>query len=85
VKDRNREKLDQAVRHGKVALLLESQVREIRAGAVALERQGRVETRPADFVIVRIGGEAPYPFLERIGVRIVRKEIALAETPAAVG
>ena len=33
------------------------------------------------FVVVRIGGEAPYPFLERIGVRIVKKEIQL-EQPA---
>jgi hypothetical protein len=36
-------------------------------------------------VIIRIGGEAPYPFLERIGVRIVRKEIALEPQSAAAG
>jgi hypothetical protein len=26
---------------------------------------------------VRIGGDAPYPFLQRIGVRIVRKDVPI--------
>jgi len=38
---------------------------------------------PNDGVVVRIGGEAPYPFLERIGVRIVKKELALEPEASA--
>jgi hypothetical protein len=65
------------VARGAVALLLRSEVREIRRDVVVLEREGAVRPLSNDAVIVRIGGEAPYPFLERIGVRIVVKEIAL--------
>jgi thioredoxin reductase (NADPH) len=81
-KERNRQKLDTAVAAGRVRLLLDSQVREIRSGTVVLSLQGRPHVEPADAVIVRVGGEAPTPFLERAGVRIVRKEIALAAAGA---
>lgn len=83
-KERNREKLGQAVDAGRVTLLLESQVREIRRELVVLEDRTGPRLVPNDVVIVRIGGEAPYPFLERIGVNIVRKEIALPP-PAHAG
>lgn len=77
VKERNRAKLDAAIAAGQVTVMLGSQVREIREDVVVLEHEGRSHVLPNDVVIVRIGGEAPYPFLERIGIRIVRKEIAL--------
>jgi hypothetical protein len=32
---------------------------------------------------VRIGGDAPYPFLERCGVRIVKKALAVADDASA--
>jgi thioredoxin reductase len=83
VKERNRLKLDEAVARGKVTLMLGSQVREIRAGVVALEWQGRPHVLPNDAVIVRIGGTPPYDFLRRIGVLIVRKEIPIAAPEAA--
>jgi putative YpdA family bacillithiol system oxidoreductase len=81
VKDRNRAKLDAAIAAGKIETLLGSEVREIRRDVVVLEHEGTLRLLPNDTVIVRIGGEAPYPFLERLGVRIVKKEIAI-ETPA---
>ena len=48
-----------------------------RAVRMVLEHQGALRLLPNDGVVVRIGGEAPYPFLERTGVRIVKKELAL--------
>jgi putative YpdA family bacillithiol system oxidoreductase len=85
VKDRNRAKLDTAVAAGKVRVLLGSQVKAITPGVVEIEHEGRVHAMPNDWVIVRIGGEAPYPFLERMGVLIVRKELALEDArPAGV-
>ena len=77
VKERNREKIDAAVDAGRVELLLESQVKEIRRDVVVLEHEGALRLLPNDGVVVRIGGEAPYPFLERIGVKIVKKELVL--------
>lgn len=78
VKGRNRTRLAAAVAAGKLRLLLESQVIEIRRDAVVIAHQGRQVSLPNDHVIIRIGGDAPYPFLERIGVQIVQKEIDLA-------
>jgi len=82
-KERNRRKLDEAVAAGRVTVLLGSQVREIRPEVVVLEWQGRPHLVPNDVVIVRIGGEAPTPFLERCGVRMVRKALALPPAGAA--
>jgi thioredoxin reductase/Pyruvate/2-oxoacid:ferredoxin oxidoreductase delta subunit len=85
VKERNRAKLDAAVATGAVRLMLDSQVSEIRSGTAVLSLQGHPHLEPAEIVIVRIGGESPTPFLERAGVRIVRKEIALAAAGASSG
>lgn len=83
VKERNREKIDAAVKAGKVELLLGSQVKEIRRDVVVLEHEGTLRLLPNDGVVVRIGGEAPYPFLQRIGVNIVKKELAIEQEAGA--
>jgi len=77
VKERNQAKLEAAVEQKRVQLLLGTEVREVRPQSVILEKADALYELPNDVVIVRIGGEAPYPFLQRMGVRIVRKEIAL--------
>jgi thioredoxin reductase/Pyruvate/2-oxoacid:ferredoxin oxidoreductase delta subunit len=74
VKERTREKIDAAVVAKHVELLLGSEVKEIRRDVVVLEHNGAERLLPNDGVVVRVGGEAPYPFLERTGVRIVKKE-----------
>ena len=83
IKDRNREKLDKAIARKKVVPLLGSQVREIRGDVVVVDVAGTTTILPNDDVIVRIGGEAPYAFLERLGVRIVHKDVPIA--PARAG
>lgn len=82
VKQRNRERLDEAARAGRVRLLLGSQVLEIRPGEARLERGHAAERVACDAVVIRIGGEAPHPFLERCGVRIVTREIRREPAPA---
>ena len=82
IKDRNRAKLDAEVSRGRVRLMLQSQVGEIRPDAVTIEAGGAVRTLPNEYVIVRIGGEPPHEFLRRAGVRIVEKEIAIAASEA---
>jgi thioredoxin reductase/NAD-dependent dihydropyrimidine dehydrogenase PreA subunit len=79
VKERNRAHLDEAVRCGSLRVALRSEVREIREGVVVLDVEGRQELVPNDVVVVRIGGEAPYAFLEKIGVRIVKKDVPLPQ------
>lgn len=77
VKERNRAKLDEAVHCGAIRLLLRSEIREIREREVVLEVEGREETLPNDTVVVRIGGDPPFKFLEQIGIRIVKKDVPL--------
>ena len=84
-KERNQAKLQAVVDAGRVHLVLASQVREIRPDVVVLEVAGDLMILPNDDVIVRIGGDAPYTFLQRLGIRIVRKDIPLAPEQAQAG
>lgn len=77
IKPRNQEKLDRAVAAGRVTLLLQTQLREIRPDVAIFEGPSGPIILPNDDVVVRIGGDAPFPFLEQIGVRIVQKDVPL--------
>jgi thioredoxin reductase/Pyruvate/2-oxoacid:ferredoxin oxidoreductase delta subunit len=85
IKERNREKLERALADGRVAALLRSQVREVRADVVVLDVDGAPRILPNDDVVVRIGGEAPAAFLQRLGVRMVTKEVPLPAAAARAG
>jgi thioredoxin reductase len=84
IKPRNQEKLDRVVAAGRVRLLLGTQVREVRPDVVVLEGKEGTALLPNDDVVIRIGGDAPYPFLERIGVRLVQKDIPIPGDQAKV-
>ncbi len=76
VKERNRDKLERAIAAGTVNALLESTVREVRADVAVIEVAGEATILPNDYVVIRIGGDAPFALLERLGVRIVEKELS---------
>jgi len=78
-KDRNRTHLEEAVHCGALRVMLNSEVREIGDDEVVVETMGQHEVIPNDIVVVRIGGEPPYTFLEKIGIRIVKKDVPLRE------
>jgi thioredoxin reductase len=59
-----------------VTPLLGSTVREVRADVAVLDCDGETSILPNDYVVIRIGGDAPFAMLERLGVRIVEKELA---------
>jgi thioredoxin reductase/Pyruvate/2-oxoacid:ferredoxin oxidoreductase delta subunit len=82
VKPRNLEKLKAAQSSGRVTIILRSQVREVRDDVVVLDVAGESRILPVDDVIVRIGGNPPQPLLDRIGVRMVEKELGLPATEA---
>jgi len=85
VKERNVEKLRASEAAGRVRLLLHSTLREIRPDVVVVEAEGETTIVPNDHVFVRIGGEAPFAFLERIGVRIVTKDVPISGSAARAG
>jgi thioredoxin reductase len=78
IKERLQVKLDKALRDGRIEMILGSSVRMIRPDTVVLDTVGGVRIIPNDDVIVRIGGEAPVAFLEKMGVRFVQKEVPLS-------
>jgi len=78
-KERNRAKLADAIAAGRVKPLFRSRVLSIARDRVELELAGKPATIPNDDVIVRIGGDLPFPFLERLGVQLVKKDIRIAE------
>jgi hypothetical protein len=58
-------------------------VREIRARDAVVQVGAETRTLTNDNVIIRIGGEPPGEFLERIGVRMVRKDVVLTASGSA--
>ncbi len=83
-KSRNVEKLETAEREGRLRVLRRSHVRAIHEDRVEIEVDGSRVTEANDFVVIRIGGEAPYAFLQRIGVEIIHKDVPLVESGADV-
>ncbi len=75
VKERNVEKIQRAIANGRVQALFRSQLREIRPDVVVLDVDGEKTILPNDHVFIRIGGDAPYAFLERLGIQIVSKDV----------
>jgi thioredoxin reductase len=72
-KPKNRTRVDQAIKSGRLKLMLKSQVAEIGEGHVDLEWQGRRMRMKNDAVIVCAGGILPTNFLKSIGVEIETK------------
>jgi thioredoxin reductase len=85
IKERNQAKINAAIAGGRVRPMFRTVVREIRPDRVLLEADGETTILPNDDVVVRIGGDAPFAFLERLGVRIVQKDVPLAPVAEKVG
>lgn len=85
IKDRNRAKIDEAIASGRVRAMFRTVVREIRDDVVVVEDAGETTILPNDDVVIRIGGDAPFAFLERLGVRIVQKDVPLTPSAAKAG
>jgi thioredoxin reductase (NADPH) len=78
-KERNVEKLLAAESSGQLRVWRESEVKAVRPNEIDIEYGGSVQTLPNDWLVIRIGGIAPYEFLREIGIQIVRKDVPLVE------
>ena len=74
-KARNREKIEAARARGVVDIRFQSVVKEISPGTVRIAHLDKIEDVRNDFVFVMVGGELPFPLLEKIGIRIVEKTV----------
>jgi thioredoxin reductase len=73
VKQKNRERLQQAEASGRLKLLMSSNVAEIGADSVAIDQGGKKLKLKNDAVIVCAGGVLPTPLLKEIGVQVETK------------
>jgi thioredoxin reductase (NADPH) len=70
---KNREKVEALVAAGRMRLLLNSNVVEIREGSVLIEQEGKKIPIANDAVIVSAGGILPTGFLKEVGVSVETK------------
>jgi len=72
-REENRLRVERAEAEGRLAVLMESHVTEIREDTVLLRRDGRVHEIANDAVIVCAGGLMPTDLLDRIGIAVDTK------------
>jgi thioredoxin reductase (NADPH) len=72
-KAKNRQRLDEVVKAGRVVLRFGTTVSEIKADQVILKGGDNQETLANDHVFVCIGGDAPVKWMESVGVKFVEQ------------
>ena len=72
-KQRNRQRVEEASAKGRLKVLLNSQIREIRPDEVLLKQSGQDLQVSNDAVIVSAGGILPNDFLRSIGIEVETK------------
>ena len=72
-KQRNRQRVDDAVAKGRLQLLLNSQITDIRPDDVDLTQAGKKLTLRNEAVIISAGGVLPNDFLKSIGIQVETK------------
>jgi thioredoxin reductase (NADPH) len=72
-KQRNRRRVEEASAKGRLKVLLNSQIREIRPNEVLLKQSGQDLQVSNDAVIVSAGGILPNDFLRSIGIEVETK------------
>ncbi len=72
-KEKNRQKVNEAVAAGRLKLLLNSNVKEIAKESVTIEQQGDLHYIKNDAVIICAGGVLPTPFLKKTGIDVETK------------
>ena len=73
VKEKNRQRLQEAEKQGRIKVLLKSNVKKIEPDKVTLEHAGNMVDIKNNAVIVSAGGVLPTPFLKEIGVMVETK------------
>lgn len=73
VKQQNREKVQAAQEKGRIGVLLNSNVQEIKDDKVVLDQTGRKIELKNNAIIVCAGGVLPTPFLKEIGIQVETK------------
>ncbi|MGA9165091.1 MAG: NAD(P)-binding domain-containing protein [Thiobacillus sp.] len=73
VKAKNRQRLDEAQKQGRIRVLLKSNVLRIEPAEVRLELESGQATLPNDAVIISAGGVLPIDLLKKVGIQFETK------------
>ena len=77
IKERNRIRIEESIRQGKVNVVYNSTPTEIRSNSVMLEVDGEIREIANDFVWVFAGGTPPNDFLKKAGIQLGAKDMTL--------
>jgi len=80
IKERNAQRIQEAIRKGKVKVVFNSNPLEFRPDSVVLEVNGQSQVLPNDYVWIFAGGEPPTAFLKKIGVGFGVQDLTSAGT-----
>jgi thioredoxin reductase (NADPH) len=78
IKERNAQKLREAMQARKIRVLYESQPTEVREKSVMISTAGQVTELPNDWMWVFAGGEPPNAFLQKVGVTMGNQDLTRA-------
>jgi putative YpdA family bacillithiol system oxidoreductase len=76
LKDRNAKHLEEYRKRGAVNVLLNSNVKEVREKEVQIETAEGTSVVPNDYVFIFAGGEMPFEFLKKTGVKFQEQVVA---------
>ncbi|MGA8153589.1 MAG: NAD(P)-binding domain-containing protein [Terriglobales bacterium] len=77
IKERNAQRVEQAIRSGKINALFNSSPVEFKPESVVLDVQGKQQEIPNDFVWIFAGGTPPNDFLKKVGVGFGTHDVIL--------
>jgi thioredoxin reductase len=72
-KPKNRQRVEKAIKSGRLLVMYESIVQHIAADSVTVERKGKAVSLPNEAVIIAAGGVVPTEFLKNVGIRVQTK------------
>ena len=75
IKERNRTRVDDCIRSGKIKVLFNSSPVEFKPESVVIDVQGQKQELPNDFVWIFAGGIPPNDFLKKVGVEFGMKDM----------
>ncbi len=73
-KGRNREKIGTALGRDYMRAFFNSSIKEIKPGSVVVSTAEGDREIKNDYVFVMVGGEMPFPLLEKIGIRMIERD-----------
>jgi putative YpdA family bacillithiol system oxidoreductase len=76
LKDRNAKHLEEYRKRGAVNVLLNSNVKEVREKEVQIETAEGIRVVPNDYVFIFAGGEMPFEFLKKTGIKFQEQVVA---------